>query len=719
MSNSISSHSTQKPILNQPLDGRFQIQKILVNRFCRQIYLAQDLQRSGQPECVVYHLKVLPSTNFEDAARALLMREVDLLAELGEHPQIPALVACFENEQGFFVVQDSIAGISLATEFQAKLGWKAEQVIHFLQETLELLSFVHEQGGIHGNLTPSAVIRRADNGRLCLTDFGSILQIQESLIAASGQSVPYPEAAQQGYQPLEQLQGLTCPASDLYAIGMMGIQALTGVRPAELKIDLEAKKVVWPKHYQAKSALEIKLAKILNTMIQWDLSRRYKTVAEALIALQELVALSAPSAPPVLTIAATVVKDASIMIPSPPVPPTREPEPRPLPADPKPEYRLNVNPSESFAGTGKRKLDYRFHVQRLLLSTLSQRPVLIGAGGTAATMVLAILGWSLLSSAGWTAKGNAIWERFQKAQNNDNSEADRSPSGIQQWRKNWQTGEDTYRKAEEAFNLGKWAEASRLSQRMPPIPYWQDRGKTLSKLAIARAETDATSLLQSAYRYAYDRDFTRALRELKQVPQETSVSEVAQRKIQEYSEKQIIKAGYDLQRAYDRAAVQDFTQALTYLWQIPVGTPAYAIAQEKIAEYNQKQELYVRSLMQSAREQAQQNNLQSALTLLEKAPKGTSLDAEVDAIVAEYTQQLNQQADQQLQKATLQSQTGDATAIVAALEKVPMGTAAYAQAREMIAEYTKQAAVPSAQPVAQQTIATRDLNPGSQLREAI
>lgn len=716
MSNSIFSQSTDQPTFSQPLDGRFQISRLLVNQLCRRIYLAQDLHRNGHPECIVYHLQMLPDTNFEEAARVLLMREVDLLAELGSHLQIPTLLACFEDEEGFFVVQESISGISLSTELQAKARWSAEQVIQFLQEVLELLSFVHEHGGIHGNITPKAVIRRADDGKLCLTDFGSILQIQESLIAAAGQPVSYSEAAQQGYQPLEQLQGLPCPASDVYAIGMISMQALTGVQPTQLKIDLEARTVVWPQHYQAQSALEVKLAKILDTMIQWDVTQRYGTAAEALAALQELTTLLTPSAP-VLTIAASVVKEDAVtpLIPSSSMPlQPRDTELSAESAVARPDYRLHSSQA------GAKKLDYRFHVQRLLFSTLSRPSVLKGAGGTVVTLVLAAIGWSALSSFGWTVKGNGIWERLHKPQSDANSEAGRSFSDVaQQWRKNWQTGETNYRQAEDAFNLGKWAEASRLSQRMPAIPYWQDRGKTLSKLAIARAETDANQLLQSAFRHAYDRNFTTALRELNQIPQETSVAEVAQRKVKEYSEKQVIKAWFDLQRAYDRAAVQDFTQALTYLWQIPIGTPPYVIAQEKIAEYNQKQELYVKSLLQSANEQAQQNNLQAALTLLEKAPKDTSLDSQVDAIVAQYTQQLNQQADQQLQQATLQAETGNAAATVAALEKVPMGTSAYAQARDKIAEYTKQPTSPVARPVAQQTIASGNLNPGNRLREAI
>ncbi|MGQ9871014.1 serine/threonine protein kinase [Leptodesmis sp.] len=715
MSNSTFSQSADKPILNQALDGRFKINRVLVNQFCRRIYLAQDLHRPGQPECIVYHLQVLPnSSTFEEAVRVLLIREVDLLAELGNHSQIPGILACFESDKGFFVVLESIPGITLGTDLQAKAGWSAEQVLQFLQEILELLSFVHAHGGVHGNITPNAIVRRADDGRLGLTDFGSILQIQESLIAASGQHVPYSETAQQGYQPLEQLQGLPCPASDVYAIGIIAIQALTGVQPAQLKIDLEAKKVVWHKHYHPKSTVERQLVKILDTMIEWDLSRRYRTAAEALTAIQEVASSPIPSAP-MVTIAATVVQDAGQTATDPVLPKVVPAETAPRSTDVKPDYRLNSSPA------GVRKLDYRFYVQRLLFSALSKPPVLIGAGGTAATLVLAMLGWALLSSVGWAGKVAGIWERFQQPEPDANAKEGYSFSEVtQQWRKNWQTGENAYRRAEEAFNLGKWAEASRLSQQMPPIPYWQDRGKTLSRLAIARAETDANQLLQSAYRYAYDRDFTTALRALKQIPQETSVSEVAQRKIKEYSEKQVIKAWVDLQRAFDRAQAQDFTQALTYLWQIPVGTPAHEIAQQKIAEYNQKQEQYIKFLLQSASDQAQQNNLQAALTLLEKAPKGTSLDSQVDATVAEYTQQLNQQADLQLQQATLQAATGDTAAIIAALEKVPMGTVAYVQARDKIAEYTQQTASPVAQQLAaQQTIASQDLNPGSQLREVM
>jgi hypothetical protein len=294
------------------------------------------------------------------------------------------------------------------------------------------------------------------------------------------------------------------------------------------------------------------------------------------------------------------------------------------------------------------------------------------------------------------------------------------------WRKEWQSATETFHQAEYAYSLGKWGQVKQLVQTMPDdIPYWKERGTTLAAQATANAETAAHQAMQTAYAEAYQRNFTAALVHLKQVEPGTSVGDLAQEKTREYAQKQTIKAWADLQRAYDRAEMRDFTRALDYLWQIPPGTPAHAIAQQKIAEYRLKQKARSQTLIKAADDKANKQNLVAALTSLETMADDNPLDGQVEARITQYTRQLNQKADQWLQKALQQANQGQVTAALASLETIPMGTPAYGEAREKIAELTaRKYRYPLRQESTPQNVALKpdavgqDLNPGNRFREA-
>ncbi|MBC6436144.1 hypothetical protein FM036_45130 [Nostoc sp. HG1] len=283
----------------------------------------------------------------------------------------------------------------------------------------------------------------------------------------------------------------------------------------------------------------------------------------------------------------------------------------------------------------------------------------------------------------------------------------------------WTTATQTLQQAEQALDKGNWSEARQLTQSMSTkIPYWADRGKSLEKQVIARAEVDSKNLLQAAYDSAHDRDFTAALTTLKQIVPETTTGAIAQTKVDEYTAKQTVKAQADLQKAYDRAIRRDFTQALTYLGQIPQGTPASEIAQKKVVEYSRKAQIRARLMLKAAADHAQQQNFLTALTALEKNPSGLLVDEMIDQKLTEHTAQLNRQAAQLLQQANVEAATARQSAAIAFLQKVPIGTPAYSQAHEQLAAIAQVLA--ASQRNLNPTVSIRavqDLNPGSHLRE--
>jgi len=97
-------------------------------------------------------------------------------------------------------------------------------VIQLLQEVLGILEFVHSHGLIHRDIKPSNLIRRQQDGRLVLIDFGSVKQAWMQVVTAKDRHPPRLQLASQprllgtpGYMPTEQERGRPRLNSDIYA----------------------------------------------------------------------------------------------------------------------------------------------------------------------------------------------------------------------------------------------------------------------------------------------------------------------------------------------------------------------------------------------------------------------------------------------------------------------------------------------------------------------
>ncbi len=268
---------------SKPIGGRYRLIQPLGAGGFGQTFSAQDLHLPGHPLCVVKQLKPQVTTAEElQTARRLFDTEAQTLYKLGTHPQIPGLLAHFEENQEFYLAQEYIQGHSLADELGAP--WSEAQVVAFLGDLLGILAFVHGHGVIHRDLKPSNLIRRAGDNRIVLIDFGAVKQVAEATALRSGLSHTI-SIGTQGYMPSEQVAGRPQFSSDIYAAGILGIQALTGCPPTELHPDPHSGELDW-QHYapQAHPAL----VDVLDTMVRYDFRTRYTTAAEALAALRRL-----------------------------------------------------------------------------------------------------------------------------------------------------------------------------------------------------------------------------------------------------------------------------------------------------------------------------------------------------------------------------------------------------------------------------------------------
>ncbi|MBD2231115.1 serine/threonine-protein kinase [Phormidium tenue] len=266
------------------LGGRYRLVQPLGSGGFGQTFSAQDLHLPGHPLCVVKQLKPQVTTAEElQTARRLFDTEAQTLYKLGTHPQIPGLLAHFEEGQEFYLAQELIEGHSLAEELGTP--WTEAQVAAFLGELLGILAFVHSHGVIHRDIKPSNLIRRASDRRIVLIDFGAVKQVSAQATALRSGLSHTISIGTQGYMPSEQVAGRPQFSSDIYAVGILGIQALTGYPPTELHPDPHSGELEW-QHYvpQANPAL----LDVLEVMVRYDFRTRYTTAAEALVALRKL-----------------------------------------------------------------------------------------------------------------------------------------------------------------------------------------------------------------------------------------------------------------------------------------------------------------------------------------------------------------------------------------------------------------------------------------------
>ncbi|NJL21884.1 MAG: protein kinase, partial [Leptolyngbyaceae cyanobacterium SM1_3_5] len=137
---------------------------------------------------------------------ASFRQDVARLNQLGEHPQIPNLLAYFERESQQYVVQEFVEGQSLLTELQETGTFSETQLRGVLQEILPLLQFLHDRQVIHRDIKPANLLRRDDT--LMLVDFGTAKHATKSALAKTGTVLGSAE-----YAAPEQLVGKAIPAS--------------------------------------------------------------------------------------------------------------------------------------------------------------------------------------------------------------------------------------------------------------------------------------------------------------------------------------------------------------------------------------------------------------------------------------------------------------------------------------------------------------------------
>ena len=257
------------------LAGRYEVKEILGGGGFAITYLARDTMQPSKPLCVVKQLR--PN---QTGSRVIdfFNQEATILEKLGKHSQIPQLLAHFQEDDNLYIVQEFIEGHDLSQEISPGKQLSEAYVNKLLQEVLEVLSFVHQNGVIHRDIKPQNLMRRQEDGKIFLIDFGAVKELGTLKVDTQGEIKSSVVIGTPGYMPNEQSLGKPCLASDVYAVGMIAIQALTGLQPFELEENPQNGEVIW----LDKAQVSEHLAKVITKMVHRHHSLRYSCATDAL-----------------------------------------------------------------------------------------------------------------------------------------------------------------------------------------------------------------------------------------------------------------------------------------------------------------------------------------------------------------------------------------------------------------------------------------------------
>ncbi len=267
--------------IGRKLDGRYEITELIGVGGMADVYKATDILEDR-----TVAVKILKNefANNEDFVRRF-RNESKAIAVLS-HPNIVKIYDVGFTDKIQFIVMEYIDGITLKEfmEQQGVLKWK--DTVHFIIQILRALQHAHDRGIVHRDIKPQNIMLFPD-GTIKVMDFGIARFAREE-----GKTISDKAIGSVHYISPEQARGdITDEKSDIYSVGVMMYEMLTGVKP----FDADNPVTVALMHMQTepKPPREINdsipegLEEIVIRAMQKEASKRYQSASEMIKDIEE------------------------------------------------------------------------------------------------------------------------------------------------------------------------------------------------------------------------------------------------------------------------------------------------------------------------------------------------------------------------------------------------------------------------------------------------
>lgn len=225
---------------------------------------------------------------------ASFMQEARTAASLEGHPHIVRILDIAANDGLYYLIMNFIEGEDVSSYLERTGHLSPIETASVIWQVADALAWAHERGVVHRDLKP-ANIRLDSRGQVVVMDFG-IAKVGEtpSALTQMGATVGTPY-----YMSPEQIMGSGVDArSDLYALGVIGYQLVTGKRPFEGANH----QAIWHAH-QTETPTPVQdlvpdipkaLAFVIHRLLEKDPARRYQSASDAAEHLERIVKTAPP-----------------------------------------------------------------------------------------------------------------------------------------------------------------------------------------------------------------------------------------------------------------------------------------------------------------------------------------------------------------------------------------------------------------------------------------
>jgi serine/threonine-protein kinase len=201
--------------------NRYRLEEVIATGGMGQVWRATD-QTLDRAVAV----KVLRPDTADDAGFVERFRAEARHSAALQHPNIATVHDFGEGAHSAYLVMELIEGKPLSTIIRERAPLPAEEVTEILYQAAIALQAAHNAGVVHRDVKPANIVVD-DDGYARLTDFGISRALSGASLTQTGEVLGTPH-----YLAPEQAQGKPAgPASDVYALAVVGYEMLTGTRP--------------------------------------------------------------------------------------------------------------------------------------------------------------------------------------------------------------------------------------------------------------------------------------------------------------------------------------------------------------------------------------------------------------------------------------------------------------------------------------------------------
>jgi serine/threonine-protein kinase len=275
--------NTSDPVIGRLIDGRYQVRSRIARGGMATVYLATDLRLERRVAVKVMHGHLADDSQFTQR----FIQEARSAARLA-HPNVVNVFDQGQDDESAYLVMEYLPGITLRELLREYGSLTPQQTIDIAEAVLSGLAAAHKAGIVHRDLKPENVLL-ADDGRIKIGDFG--LARAASANTATGAALLGTIAY---LSPELVTRGVADTRSDIYAVGIMMYEMLTGEQPFTGEQPMQIAYQHANESVPAPSSRNPKVPRPLDELVLWtterDPDRRPRDAREALEQLKAVAA---------------------------------------------------------------------------------------------------------------------------------------------------------------------------------------------------------------------------------------------------------------------------------------------------------------------------------------------------------------------------------------------------------------------------------------------